>query len=274
MNSKNNLIVITGIDSGIGKCLVQQLLKTKFTIVASYVDHNPFESNPRVQAIKMDLRHPDEVSDFCRQAKEACADRKLLALVVNSGVALGGPIENLPMQIYRDSFEINFFGAVQTIQALIPELIADKGRIIVNGSMAGKVAMPFLSPYASSKFALEGFCDSLRREMNPFGVKAILLEPGAIATPIWDKALEQDTSFIDGKYLDSMQAFSENFIEGGRKGMAPDLAAARIISILRLKHPKSRYIIASNVPVSKLTVLMPSRIIDRLVVKLFRMYYS
>ena len=124
----------------------------------------------------MDLRVPADVEAFIAFVKGLCASGHSLAAVVdNAGVALGGPVEDLPMSLFREVFEINFFGAVRIAQAFIPELVASRGRIVVIGSMAGRVALPFLSPYASSKFALEGFCDSLRRELNPFGV---LDDPG------------------------------------------------------------------------------------------------
>jgi NAD(P)-dependent dehydrogenase (short-subunit alcohol dehydrogenase family) len=198
----------------------------------------------------------------------------LSAVVSNAGVALGGPVENLPLDLYRKSFEINFFGAVSIIQALIPELINSKGKICIIGSMAGRIAMPFLSPYASAKFALEGFCDSLRREMNPFGVKTIMIEPAAVATPIWNKAKEQDISFVDEKYMESLRSFQNNFIEGGNEGMTVDKAAVLIADILAQKKPKARYIIAKNMMTLKLILRLPSIVLDKAVKKLFQMNYG
>ena len=274
MKDENNIIVITGIDSGIGKSLAEQMTRYGFTIVGSYLDNNPFADNPNIITIKMDLRNPVEVDEFCNQVKKLCENKKLLAVVANSGVALGGSVENIPLEIYRESFEINYFGVVRIVQALIPELILSKGKIVVNGSMAGKVAMPFMSPYTSTKFALEGFCDSLRREMNPLGIKTILLEPSAVATLIWEKAKKQDISFMDEKYLDSLYSFRDKFIEGGTKGMDSDLAAVKIDKIIRMKKPKARYIIAENVPVSRLVFLIPNIILDKLVIKMFNMHYG
>ncbi|NTU89853.1 MAG: SDR family NAD(P)-dependent oxidoreductase, partial [Actinobacteria bacterium] len=215
-NHSKGLVVITGCDSGIGKSLVEILIREGYTVAQSFLEQNQFENVPRVYSKKMDLRLPEEVDDFCRYVQGLYEKgERLEALVVNAGVALGGPVEDLPLTLYRECFEINYFGAVRIVQACIPELIRNKGKIIVNGSMAGKFALPFLSPYASSKFALEGFCDSLRREMNPFGVKTVLLEPAAVATPIWNKAKSQDTSFIEEKYLKSVTFFMNKFIEGG-----------------------------------------------------------
>jgi len=269
------IVVITGCDSGVGKSLVSVLLQMGYTVILSFLDQNPFEDVPNVYSRKMDLRKPDEVVSFCSYAKELCSkEKKLEAVIANAGVALGGSIENLPMSVYRECFEINFFGVVEIIQALIPKLIRAKGKIIIHGSMAGRVALPFLSPYVSTKFALEGFCDSLRREMNPFGIKTILLESAAIATPIWNKAKNQDISFVDKKYLKSLYSFRDKFIEGGNSGMDKDLAALKIADILDKNNPRSRVIIAKNRVGSKLLLLIPSIVLDKAVIKMYQMYYG
>ena len=189
-------------------------------------------------------------------------------------MALGGPIENMPINIFRETYEVNFFGVIKVIQCLIPELIRDKGKIMVHGSMAGKVAVPFLSPYASSKFALEGFVDSLRREMLPFGVKTILLETAAVATPIWNKYQKQDITFVQEKYMKSLIEFRDKFIEGGNKGMAIAKAANMIADIFEKKQPKARYIVASNRLTSKMLTMIPNSLLDKILLKLFKMDYG
>jgi hypothetical protein len=186
----------------------------------------------------------------------------------------GAPIENLPMSFYRNSFEINFFAAVRIIQALLPELIRSKGMIIVNGSNAGRIAMPFLSPYVSTKFALEGFCDSLRREVSPLGVRTVLLEPASVATPIWNKAKQQDVSFIDQKYLKSFISGRDKFVAGGNRGMDVKAAAIMIADILLLEKPKARYIISKNRLISSILQMLPSSVIDKAVPKIYKMDYG
>jgi NAD(P)-dependent dehydrogenase (short-subunit alcohol dehydrogenase family) len=269
------LVVITGCDSGIGKSLAQRMAQQGYKVAISYLDENHFENNPQIVAQKMDLENKADVKAFCESVKLLCqGNLPLSAVVANAGVALGGPVENLPLDIYRKSFEINFFGAVSIIQALIPELIKSKGKICIIGSMAGRIAMPFLSPYVSTKFALEGFCDSLRREMNPFGVKTILIEPAAVATPIWNKAKEQDTSFVDDKYMDSLQTFQKIFIEDGNEGMAVEKATALIADILAKKKSRARYIIAKNMMTLELFLRLPSIVLDKAVKKMFQMNYG
>lgn len=269
------LVVITGCDSGIGRSLAERLTESGYKVAVSYLRENHFANNPQVAAQKMDLEIKAEVDAFCDFVKRLCRENPpLSAVVANAGVALGGPVENLPLDLYRKSFEINFFGAVAVIQALIPDLIRSEGKICIIGSMAGRIAMPFLSPYASTKFALEGFCDSLRREMNPFGVKTIMIEPAAVATPIWNNAKRQDISFVDEKYLESLLIFQKNFIDGGNEGMSVERATALIAGILEKENPKARYVIARNMMTFRLLLRLPSIVLDKIVVKMFNMSYG
>lgn len=266
------IVVVTGCDSGVGKSLVSVLLQMGYTVVQSYLNNNAFLSVPDVYSEQLDLRKPEEVKQFCVFVNELCNQgKKLEGIILNAGVALGGPIENLPIGIFRESFEINFFGAVEIIQALIPQLIKNQGKIIIHGSMAGRVALPYLSPYVATKFALEGFSDSLRREMKPLGVKTVLLESAAIATPIWNKAKKQDISFVDKKYLHSLYQFRDTFIEGGNSGMEAEQAALKIAGILDQKKPKSRYIIAKNPLGSQLLKHIPNAVLDPVMMRMFRM---
>jgi NAD(P)-dependent dehydrogenase (short-subunit alcohol dehydrogenase family) len=268
------IIVITGCDSGIGKSLTEILMKRGYTVAISYLEENPFPDQPNIIARKMDLRKPEEVREFSSFVKYLCqSGPKLISVICNAGVALGGPIENIPMALYRETLEINYFGVISIIQSLIPELIRDKGRIIVNGSLAGRIAMPFMSPYVSSKFALEGFCDSLRREMNPFGIRTILIEPAAVATPIWNKAKAQDISFVDKIYMDSLYDFRDKFIEGGNQGMESAVAALKIADILLKKKPKARYVIAKNMLTTRILLVLPSFILDKAIARIYKMNY-
>lgn len=110
--------------------------------------------------------------------------------------------------------------------------------------------------------------------MNPFGIKTILIEPAAVATPIWNKAKRQDISFADKKYMKSLYLFRDNFIEDGNNGLSADVAAAKITDIFSKKCPHSRYIIAKNSFVSQLILLLPSWLVDFAVTKMFQMDYG
>ena len=269
------LAVITGCDSGIGKSLCRIMADRGYTVVLSYLDRNPFPDESGFFAFKMDLRKEGDIDSFIFNIKKLIkGGYQLKFLINNAGVALGGPVEDISMEIFREVFEINFFGVVSLTQMLIPLLVTHKGRIVIIGSLAGRIAFPFLSPYASSKFALEGFADSLRREMLPFGVKTILIEPAGIATPIWEKAKNQDSSYIGKKYTKSVEEFKRKFIETGMSSMNVDKAAFKIFQKIIKRKPKSRYIISQNLLASYFQLLIPGRVLDRMILKLFSMDYG
>ncbi|MGC8765791.1 MAG: SDR family oxidoreductase [Brevinematia bacterium] len=273
MESNKGVVVITGVDSGIGKSLCELFVKEGYIVIASYLEENPFADNEKVLAKKMDLRVEPEIEAFAGFVKEIFnKGTKVNLLINNAGIALGGPIENLPMKIFREVFEVNFFGLVSLTQKLIPLLLETKGMIVNVGSMAGVIAMPFLAPYVSTKFALEGFTDSLRRELSPLGVKVVLLEVGGVNTPIWQKARKQDISFVEKKYMKSLEEFGKNFIDTAKNAMSPDKAALQIYKVIRKKNPKTSYIIAEGKFLTFLTTLLPKKFIDGYVRKLFSMY--
>jgi NAD(P)-dependent dehydrogenase (short-subunit alcohol dehydrogenase family) len=276
MNGKEGkLIVVTGGDSGIGKSLAEVLLKKGYSVAVSYLETNGFEEDSNAYPRKMDVLKPEEVEEFCIYVKELISrGLKLEAVVMNAGIAVTGPVENLPMELYRKCMEINFFAPVRIIKDFIPEIIRNKSRIMVIGSFAGRIALPFLSAYASSKYAAEAFCDSLRRELNPFGVKTILMEPRAVATPIWNKGKAQDISFADEKYRACLVRERESFVKGGNAGVDVDVAAFDISNILMSKNPKPRYIIAKNIAASKFLLMVPDRVLDKAIKRVFHMDYG
>ncbi len=269
------LAAITGCDSGIGKALAGVFANAGYTVIASYLEQNPFAGESNIITQRLDLRDEASINSFATLANRYCSEgHRLEYFINNAGVALGGPFENLPTGIYRDVMEINFFGMVILTQKVVHCLIKSRGRLVVNGSLAGRIALPFLSPYTASKFALEGWCDSVRRELNPFGIRTILLEPAGVATPIWNRALNQDSSFADAQYSASLRAFREKFIAGGTRGMNTDRAARQIYRFITRKNPRERYIIAGNRLLSRLETLVPNRLLDRLVISMFAMHYG
>ena len=268
------LTAITGCDGGIGESLCRKFIRHGYTAIISYLEKNPFEKNPSVKAVRLDLRNERQIEIFAETVNSYCNQGCTLEYFINNaGVALGGPFENIPLDIFRSVFEINFFGLISITQKILPSLVKSHGRLVINGSMAGRVALPFLSPYVSTKYALEGWCDSVRRELNPLGVRTVLLEPGGIATPIWTNALAQDYSFADKKYETSLRKFKENFITAGARGMDTDKAADQIFRLITASRPKARYIIAQNRIVSYLETLIPDRALDLIVMKMFSMRY-
>ncbi len=272
---KKELYVITGCDSGIGKACAELLISKELSVAVTHLEKDPFRGEPLCRSFRGDMTSEGDIVKFAKSINKLCAaEYSLRCLFLNAGIALGGPVENLPLSVFREVMEVNFFSYVSLIQKLIPLLRESRGMIMIHGSLAGRIAMPFLSPYSASKFALEGFADSLRRELNPFGIKTVLIEPAAVATPIWTKALEADRSFVSDVYMDSVNAFMDNFVAGGSRGMPVDKAAEKIVKIMELKSPSSRYVITGTPFNSFLQKILPGRVVDKLVKKFFRMDYG
>ncbi len=117
--------------------------------------------------------------------------------MANAGLAVAGPLELVPVSAFREALEVNVLGAFATVKALLPLLRASRGRVVLMGSVSGLVALPLMGPYAASKFALEALADALRVELLPFGVRVVLVEPGSVATPIWERSLRRAEGYLE-----------------------------------------------------------------------------
>lgn len=273
-DNRNSLVIVTGCDSGMGMELAQLLVNRGFAVLASYLEENIFHCTENLFTHRLDLRDEESIMSFTAYAG-GIIDRgfNLYALVNNAGIAKGGPVESIPLAMLREVMEVNFFGLAAVTREMIPYLIQSRGRIIIHGSMAGKIALPFLSPYTASKAALEGYTGSLRRELNPLGIKTVLLNTAGVATPIWNKAREQDMSMMHSRYRESLKQFREKFIDAGNSGLDQHIAAEKILRIIMKKNPAPRYIIARSRLVSKLELMIPEKLFDLIVKKLFSMNY-
>jgi NAD(P)-dependent dehydrogenase (short-subunit alcohol dehydrogenase family) len=128
-----------------------------------------------------------DVSDAAAIAQAAAQVDTLDALVENAGIAIASPLEFLPPDELSRQLDVNVVGQLRVLQAFLPALRATRGRVVIVGSIAGRSALPFLGAYAMSKFALEAMADSLRVELQPWGMHVAIIEPGTIATAIWTK---------------------------------------------------------------------------------------
>jgi NAD(P)-dependent dehydrogenase (short-subunit alcohol dehydrogenase family) len=177
---------------------------------------------------------------------------------------------DVSMQDMRAQFEVNLFGVHQITQALFPLIMQARGRIVMMSSDSGFFATPFVGPYCSSKFALEGYSDSLRREIVPHGLKVILIEPGRITTPIWNKGEEIliKTKDLTSIFSKEARAMGEYAIRKGKTtGLAPIEVAKTVHHALTIAKPKLRYIVAKNSFEYQLMKILPAWYVDKLVLK-------
>ncbi len=268
-------VVVTGASTGIGaataRVLVQKGLRV-FGSVRKAADGERLRSElgPDFEPLVFDVTDAAAVQAGAARVREALGGETLLGLVNNAGIAVGGPLLLLGLDELRRQFEVNVFGVVSVTQAFAPLLGADRslrggpGRIVNMSSVAGKLAAPFLAPYVASKHALEGLSQSLRRELLVYGIDLVIVGPGAVVTPIWDKAEEIDVARFAGSDFDApLRKFVTNFVESGRKGLPAEDVGALVHHALTTPKPKTRYAILRN-RMSRwlLPRLLPDRTLD------------
>src|SRR3954452_2899824 len=170
-------VLVTGASTGIGRATALALAPTH-TVLAGV--------RPRDDAPPGTTPVPPGVT-VREQVAALRALPRLDALVNNAGIAVTSPLEHLPLDELRRQLEVNVIGQLAITQAVFAQLRAARGRVVNVSSIGGRMALPLYGPYAASKYALEALSDSLRREQRE--VKVIVVEPGAIATPIWDRGI-------------------------------------------------------------------------------------
>ena len=195
------------------------------------------------------------------------------ALINNSGISISGPIELLTVEELAYNFEVNVFGAVRVTKAFLPLLGAQKdhpsqpGRILNISSVAGKLTAPYMAPYNGTKYALEGISHTMRKEFMRYGIEVVIIGPGPIQTPIWDKGSLQ--RFAGTSYYDSLRKFFGKFVSDGKKGMPLEECSRRIADIFETEKPKTRYPIVEGEFINwTLPTLLPDRVLDNYFKKL------
>ncbi len=284
MGQTRKSVVVTGASTGIGWAVTQVLTERGFHVYGSVRRSADVE---RLMAAFGDAVTPlvfdvtDEVAVRIAAARvEAELDgRPLAGLVNNAGVAVAGPLLHLPISEWRQQLEINLTGVVIATQAFAPltgargaDLKAlpakDPGRIVNIGSVGGRNASPFMAPYCTTKFGLEGLSESLRRELLPFGVDVIVVAPGAVATPIWDKADQADTAaYANTVYAPALDRLRAFMLSLGKSGLPPERIGQVVHTALTTAKPKVRYVVSPDPFQVLMTQILPKRTLDRIVGK-------
>lgn len=205
---------------------------------------------------------------------EALGGETLAGLVNNAGIAVGGPVLELSADDFRRQMDINVMGPVIATQAFGPLLGADpslkgpKGRIVMISSVAGKNGNPLSAPYCTSKHAIEGLSESLRRELMLFGIDVIIVAPGAVNTPIWSKAEQFDMSvYQNSPYLPALNKVMAFMMKLGETGLPAERIAEVVFEALTAAKPKVRYQITPDWLRHFMTTALPKRAVDRIIAK-------
>jgi len=248
-------VVVTGASSGIGEAAALGLAHEGFIVFAGFRSATDGQRmaalHANIQPIRLDVTDSQSVTIACSHVLSSGVS--LHGLVNNAGIAIGGPVEFLPIDEWRRLFDVNVFGAVMATQAFLPHLRAHHGRIVFIGSISGRLAAPFLAPYSASKFALRAIADALRMEVAPSGVLVSIVEPGSVATPIWSKGRQARGQMEEllgprgvALYGTDLQDLLRASELQERVGMSVERVTQAIVHALTARRPKTHYLVGSR----------------------------
>lgn len=274
-------VVITGASSGIGWHAAKVLLGRGFRVFGSVrkaadAERLAGELGANVVPLLFDVTDEAGVLAGARKVREALGGKTLAGLVNNAGIAVGGPALEIPLDDYRRQLDINVMGPVIVTRAFAPLLGTDRdlkgppGRIVMMSSVAGRHGNPLAAPYSMSKHALEAFAESLRRELLMFGIDVIIIGPGAVKTPIWDKARDEDISvYSNSPYYKALQNLRAYMLTLGANGLPPERIGELVHYVLTASRPKVRYAVSNQQAQLAIASTMPKRVLDKLMAKRF-----
>lgn len=255
----NKTAIVTGANSGFGKLITLRLAQQGYTVIAGVrqetnakklaeeVKNAALSESIHIEAL--DVTDTQSIQAF---QKRLNAYAPIHLLVNNAGTAYAGFAEEVPVDQYREQFEVNVFGVMEMTQAVLP-LMTSGAKIFNMSSISGLMGMPALSPYVSSKFALEGYTESLRIELAAFGIQAALIEPGSFQTNIWNTSMnEQMTPPAAGSKYTTIYQNMMSYIEAQKNNYGdPDEVAELVVSLAEKKRLKKlRYLVGKGVRLS------------------------
>jgi NAD(P)-dependent dehydrogenase (short-subunit alcohol dehydrogenase family) len=289
-------VLVTGASTGIGRATVARLVGQGALVWAglrSQEDADTIEAAypGQVTALRFDVTDEQAVASAGEKVRAA---GPLHGLVNNAGVALPAPLEFMPLAEFRRQLEINLVGQLAVTQAVLPALraAAEAGahagrdgapgspgtppspRIVMVGSIGDRIAGPMIGAYHAAKFGLAGLTGSLRAELAPTGIEVLLVEPGAIATPIWARgaaAAEQLLSKLPAeamqRYGPQLQASRDQAARAASHGLRPEVVAEVIANALVARRPRPRYLVGRDARMAAVLTYLPDRLRERLLAR-------
>ena len=274
-DTRPELVVVTGASTGIGRASAGHLAAAGFQVLAGVrTDSAATEvAGDRIEPVLVDITDADQIATLAERVRSDPARRPLRALINNAGTSVNAPVEGIPLPDWRRQFETNLFGHIAMIQALLPDLLAARGRVINISSIGGLIAGPTYGAYSGSKFAMEAMSDALRREVKPFGVEVVVVEPGAIATEIWRKGTataaelwQGMTEEQQGRYASLLTAIRRQTGARTTRGIPPERVAKVIVDAVTARRPRTRYLVGHDAKlIAALVKVLPDRALDRMI---------
>jgi NAD(P)-dependent dehydrogenase (short-subunit alcohol dehydrogenase family) len=273
-------VVITGVSTGIGWGTTKILIQKGFRVFGSVrkaqdAERLRKEFGENFFPLTFDVTDEPAVQAAAGQVREQLHGETLFGLVNNAGIAVPAPLLHQATDDFRHQIEVNLISVLIVTKAFVPVLGSDRslkgtpGRIINISSVGGIRGSPFLGAYVASKHGLEGFSESLRRELMLYDIDVIIIGPGAIATPIWDKGEQVDTKlYANTEYFEAGKRIQKYMVESGRKGYPPEKVGEVVWQALTTPKPRVRYaVIPGNPLMNFIQFLLPKRMLDNIIAK-------
>jgi len=278
MNQINQMtVVVTGASTGIGAACALDCAGRGMTVFAGVRDPLAGESlaakgGPSLIPIMLDVTDEQSIMRSTEVVQRVVGEGGLGGLVNNAGIVIGSPLEVIPLSQLRKQLEVNVIGQIAVTQAFLPLLRRGRGRIVNMGSIAGRGTIPLLGPYSASKFALEALTDALRMELQPWGIQVSIIEPGAIATPLWEKSAKEARDIEASVSEEAKALYGEAVVriraaiaQAAQRAIAPEAVVRAVHHALTATRPHTRYLVGSDAKLRAWMVKwLPDRIQDRL----------
>lgn len=274
-------VVVTGASTGIGRAMALHLDSVGLRVFAGVRREQDGAALQAAAAgpltpLQLDVTDPDQVAAASRSVAESLDGGRLVGVVSNAGIAIPGPFELIALDQWRRQLEVNVLGVVAVIRAFLPQLRLSAGRIVITGSMGGRISQPMATPYCASKYALEAIADALRLELRPWGIQTAILEPGAVTTPIWEKGAEAAEAVLRSSppamaqlYGRAVEIFRATAERENQQGISPEEVARAAAHALLAPRPRTRYPLGRQARLGiPLTRFLPDRLRDALLVRL------
>ncbi len=280
----SQFVVITGASTGIGAGCAIGCAQQGMTVFAGVRDLRAGEAlqakgGATIIPLQLDVTDGDSIKRAAEIVEQRVGAARLAGLVNNAGISIGSPLEVIPLAQLRKQLEVNVIGQIAVTQAFLPLLRRARGRIVNMGSIAGRGTIPMMGPYSASKFALEALTDALRLELYPWGIDVSIIEPGAIATPIWEKSLSTasdiEKEVADGGkqlYETAARQVKEMVQEASQRAIPVDAVVQAVLHALTARRPKTRYLVGTDAKIRAIMAKwLPDRMQDWILKKLLKL---
>jgi len=269
--------IVTGSSSGFGLSVCLALAQEGYQVIATMRDTGKGSRLlaqaeqkgvlDRIALVSLDVTVPEQAEAVICQVISHYG--RIDLLINNAGVAIGGFVEELPPEKWQEQFQTNFFGLVHVTRAVLPQMRKQRSGTIINlSSISGLIGFPGLAPYAASKHAVEGFSESLRLELLPWGIDVVLIEAGAYKTEIWEKGLRQVTANENSPYAPQMNRLRQIVTRIAEQAGPPEEVVHAIMTAVRAKRPRLRYPVGKGIRVQLLLKkLLPWSFLEKMIAR-------